>query len=1500
MNSISETNSPSLPDSKESKESLDLQDDLKDLFGTISSFIKITSELLSEVPREETGSIAKISSITKVLFGIIAVLTIALNIGLNFVDATPGQMIIANLAISVLYVLVGMCLISDLSKGRTHFQNEREQIQERIQTVSEFLKILLQERAELVNAVCESKWHLENEQVKLQMSKLEVTSQQEKIEYLNSTISDTSSILDEMKRNLIDLESQKEKLLFQKQVVSDELNAAMHEVQTRKAEIDRLTVEVESFKLKEQDAEASLQETNGILEETSIRCEQRQLELVETEEKLGRLAEDVDKRGEHLKQLLDSVLEYEDRLAQRQTDLGQLNAQSAEVEQKVQSSLAREADMTSVCQKLEDEKQTILKSIEEAGLRLTLLENQVSSTTANSVQIEQGIQRLQVENLDLVNQTVALQSHLASQMELVTQCEAHLHAMAEAQKTKEMRVKELDEESELLEERIASFLKHLSDLECLFVAKTMAQYGDKPVNEIEKEQEDSSNSETCEHIQPCPTCAQYQLEAEHRMSIASLVEELETRQLAALDVVDESRQSALEAEKQIADAEKRVEMLSKKAEGLNDQVQERVNELYGLKQDLIAMRSEKRGLESTLEERQRAEGELVELKNSIEAQKSEIEHLRSRLLELDESCAGKSVESKQMEISIADLTWKLNETRAQLDTSQMEIHDLRGTRSELEESCMLLRDAATDSLKTQNDAERELIALRDEIAVESDHLQKLLAEQDTQLKENDRIAQSLMERRDQRAEIELDLGILQQRQKDLQRVEREVENAQYQLDLLVERLLIAEAEVRTREKELLDSETRWNAMQFEVQQLESRIADLERAEEAANQSVNNLRVKEEESIAQYESMLSDVESGRRKLEDLNRELKASESRNAEASSRWQTLADEVKEAEAIARQWQAYIISLQGEIQDSTSRKMSLEKEIESLQSKTESLQSESRAARDLLDAMNAERLAIVDQCKSAEQVLSRVNNELESAEANLSIYLTQQRDARIVLRELESERSELENAIALAVNQWEQEQSKVSDLQNRCHRLEDLIGELQHEKKKYQLQIESLKEESDSLRDSNQESQERLSKLEAEVRSLERMASELEELRGEFNERNSDLHRLEMELDELRNRKHNAEQDVIELEKRQQGLCQVTQEIEIKSVALTKLKNEYDQQRVQLSLLEEQISAREGVKDDLTELEDRLQETDVILKSKEDERLLRESKLQEIDQLIATRDEELNRTTLLLQSKNLEIQEFEDTIATRQEEATGLENRIGQSHKEIRKLAILRSSTEETIAELLQDVDSRREEILLCNQELKTAVESEESMKIQIATLESQIATLRNGKNDLANQSMVTEAQLEAAKAELLAIRSQSTSSAAEAIALERTIQSMQSEIERVNDELQTLKLERESIQQLIETKNTPVQSENLKKVRETTEAEPSRRQEFRDEDAQELKSEADVWSALNELRQLEETVRINSRGFDANPSESRRVTSLDVAARIPKQTIPRPDAWAEILANN
>jgi chromosome segregation ATPase len=831
---------------------------------------------------------------------------------------------------------------------------------------------------------------------------------------------------------------------------------------------------------------------------------------------------------------------------------------------------------------------------------------------------------------------------------------------------------------------------------------------------------------------------------------------------------------------------------------------------------------------------------------------------------------------------------------------QEEITNLRGTRDELEEMCISLRDKATDSLNAKNEAERDLTALRNEIVVESDNLQMLIAEQDKQLREIDRVAQSLQAQRDQQSDIELDLDILYQREKDLQRLEREIENAQYQLDLLVERAVTAETDVRTRQEELLESETRWNQMQLDVQQFEARIADLERGEEAANQNLSSLKMKEEEAIAYHEGIRNDAESGRRELEELHQEIKANEARNVEVSSRLQSLADEVKEAQSIAEQWQAYIVSLQREIQDSTTRKASLEKEIESLQSKTASLQSETRSARDLLDSMNAEHHAIVDQRTAAEQVLSQINSDVKSAESQLSIYFTQQRDAEDALRKLESERTELENDIALAVDQWELEQSKVSDLQSQFHPLKNLIVELQKEKEQHLLQIESLKEESESLGESNQESRARLSQLKVEILSLELTANELEKLQGDCVDRNTELRRLAMELDELNNRKQVAEQEVLELEQKQQGLYQVEQEFEDKSIAMANLKIEYQQRNDQLRLLENEISAKNGVKASLAELENRLQETDLTLKALNEERLLRESNLKEIDKLIVTRDEELHRVTLLVQSKDVQIQELAEAIATRQEEAEGLTNRIEQSHKEIRKLATLRSSTEETIAELMQDVDRRREEILLCRQELKTAEQSEEAMKMQIASVESQMERLRKEKHELENQSAATKAQLEAGEAELLAIRSQSMFSAAEANALEKTIRSLQDEIVRVSDELQTMKLERESIPLLVETDNSTIQSEDLRQNDETSAVEPTTQETVREQDAQEMKTEEDVWTALNALRQLEETVRVDSRGFDSNRSEDRRATDLKTAARVPKQIIPRNDAWAEIFAKN
>jgi prefoldin subunit 5 len=145
MSTISETVFEQYDTNPENKALEDMQTEVRDLSRKISSFAKDAAEILSAESVANNGKRANVSLLTKQMFGVVALLTLTLNLGLYFINATLGQMIIANVGISALHVLVSMCVVSDLAKGRTYFQNKREQIQERIQTVSEYLKELFRQ-----------------------------------------------------------------------------------------------------------------------------------------------------------------------------------------------------------------------------------------------------------------------------------------------------------------------------------------------------------------------------------------------------------------------------------------------------------------------------------------------------------------------------------------------------------------------------------------------------------------------------------------------------------------------------------------------------------------------------------------------------------------------------------------------------------------------------------------------------------------------------------------------------------------------------------------------------------------------------------------------------------------------------------------------------------------------------------------------------------------------------------------------------------------------------------------------------------------------------------------------------------------------------------------------------------------------------------------------------------------------------------------------------------
>ena len=1500
MNSIFETSGPVTAMSNDVKDSLNLQDELRDLSSKINSFTKATSDLLIESTTDSASTTVRISFVTKLLFGVVALLTFALNIGLNYVGSTFGQMIIANMAISVLYVLVGMCLISDLTKGRTHFQNEREQIQERIQTVSDFLKSLLQERVQLVNSVSEVKWHLENEQIKLQMSKLEVSSHQEKIDFLGSSLNEKSKQLDDLLQETLRAESEVAQLRGQKEDLNDDLTTATSELESYKSEIGRLVEEIETLRIQEIDANAKLESDRNSIAIVSANLEDKQCDLLKIEEQVGKFTNDLFEKEEIIKNLSDQILEKKDCLAVTLSEIEQLNVQIADKQQSLQANLEREVELRVSCDELEQAKQSVLRATQEAKDQLGLLQSQVDGDSERKSQLEDGIQRLQNENLELVNKTVALESHLAAQLEMMTQFESQVSLFDEVIKSKELRKQQLDSEYETTEIHVATLLKRLAELEYLAVAKTLSESA--PLNHQQGEMEilnENSSNRDC-HNDACPTCAEHKLDEEKRASIEAMIEELEGLRLDAQNLIEQSQIASQDAEKQIADAEHRVEMLNKKSEGLNDQVQERISELYGLKQDLIAIRAEKRELENTLGDKEKAEETLAELRVRIEEYKLDMERLRAQITELDESVGCKSDHVEQLENSIKELTSKLMETQGELVTYRAEVDSLASTKAELEEICESLTDVMTANLHAKNDAENDLASLRNRIAEETQDLRRLIAEQEIQINEHERMARSLELQREQQADMETQLGDLREREEALCVLEREVENAQRQLDALIERALIAESDLRIRQDDLTESQNRIAEFRHEIHTYETRMTELLQAEEEANRRISDLKIQEMETIANHDCILKDAELEQRKLAELRRELKESVARNTEANSRLQLLSDEVAEAQSVVKQWQDYIKVLEAEIKSGTAKKVTLEKEIELLQSNADTLHAETLAATEQLSSINAKHLVAADQVNFCEQSLSRINSELESAESSLSVYLAQQRDAEDGIIRLAVDRDELKTEIATALLQRDQEMAKVAELQSQSHQLESLVIELQKEKEQFLSQIYALKDEACSLGELNRESQALLSELEQEVLSLERVAKELDNVQGLALDRKVELDQLEVELGDLRSRKRVAEEEVTELEQKQQGLRHLEKEFEERSVELAKLKLEYEQQSDQLRTLLDEIASKNHLKDDLSEMENQLEQSKSALKVLEAEKSDRESKLKQVNNLISNREEELGQIQAAIQDKDIQIQELVESIASHEKESQELTHRIEQSHKEIRKLGSLRSSTEETIGELMHEVDRLKEEIQVCNQELKAAERSENGMKTQIESIEAQIETLLQNRLNLTNETEAIQFQLASDNAQLLAIRTQVSSSEAESSTLRETILSLQEEVMRVTDQLTARKQEWESTQQIEEVATVVAETEETRQELETVSIEQSNTEDPQEQVVQEIAIEEDVWSTLNELKELEESVRLDQRDSNSERQWNPRPADSRATARIPTPAMPRSDAWSDIFATN
>ena len=175
--------------------------------------------------------------------------------------------------------------------------------------------------------------------------------------------------------------------------------------------------------------------------------------------------------------------------------------------------------------------------------------------------------------------------------------------------------------------------------------------------------------------------------------------------------------------------------------------------------------------------------------------------------------------------------------------------------------------------------------------------------------------------------------------------------------------------------------------------------------------------------------------------------------------------------------------------------------------------------------------------------------------------------------------------------------------------------------------------------------------------------------------------------------------------------------------------------------------------------------------------------------------------------------------------------------------------------------------------------------MRAQITMIEAQIDSLKSTELELKSRSELMKANLVSDQSQLNSLADQIASSQSEASKLRSTLESVQDELSKVTEELNVKQEELSSIDKQIATAKDS--------LREHTNTETDSAI-----GTEQLNSE-DVWQALNEIRELGETVRQEFTRSDKPASETRRIENANAGSEVPKPSVRRADAWADIFSN-
>lgn len=842
----------------------------------------------------------------------------------------------------------------------------------------------------------------------------------------------------------------------------------------------------------------------------------------------------------------------------------------------------------------------------------------------------------------------------------------------------------------------------------------------------------------------------------------------------------------------VATLEANEESISSDLKALKEKFSKQTHEFELVSSDKLKLEDR---LKEVFEEKKTVNNELKEMKDKIEK-------VNNKFKELSDDKSSLQNQNEQLNVEIKKCKDEINELQRNKVLLSEEIKSIKiineSTESEAINALQENMRKTMADLETQlSDSTRNFNKIIEEKTVAISSLDGKNKEIADKLKEMERERDSLCVERDTcKSKIESLKSDKRDFEKTLEREIREKNELKVQVTNILQ-------EIGRLEEQLKEVRMSHASIQSEKQKLEEKIEKIQRQHNESKSKLEKDQTQKQAKVKELETKLHEIQCENSQLAEKNCLLEESSRRNNDELKRLQsnlndsqdTLRQENLRLNHSTCEMEDKILTLNDRITQLTSDHARLFDEKEQLDHQHRSLQ-------DANEAKEKEKLCLIEDLKSSQDEMNKCKakmGQLENEKSNLTECCDNLRivvnnikvenEAMIKTRDelqksFESMKTEMDKLIGSNKNLNERNKTLKSELdalnaknQNRLVELENMLKQTHDEKQslteslhKNATDIEKKMKNYEEIKMQNEYLQTLVNKLQTDLGNAKEELASLSEKISKTDESDktlaSDLEEKKIEIKNLQESiaKMSAENTNLEIIK-----TDLTVKVKDLETKLSKV-DDYDNIKEQLNA---QVNEKSATSKKLTELEEKLNNTQhnyEALKSEKDalenekklaqqKLALLENQLNDFESKSASSHEKLKSIENELQLANEKLKEFQTHSTNKDSEITELNSKIQELSTSINsfsddkiKLEKEIESSRSIISDLNKDFNDHLKEIEVLKEEKASLIEQVETHNTKLSAIDKELNAVKASKTSDKYESLQNEnAKLQEANNELL-----------------------------------------------------------------------------------------------------------------------------------------------------